>query len=143
MVELPAKVDAAIRRQAREAWPKETIGFLLGRRAGTLYEVEDLWVPPDIQACRTSVTLIDWHPAAAAYIAENDELEVLGAWHSHPRPWKSWKGWRQENTPSAGDHKLGWEGLCGICAVIEKKNGGLETRLDWFPPSPPVEVIVK
>lgn len=141
-VEIPGKLSRSIRLQAKGAWPRETIGFLLGRRAGTLYEVEDLWTPPGISSSKVNVDLTPWHPAAAAEIAQNDELELLGAWHSHPRPWELWRGMVAENTPSTGDQRLGWEGICGICAVIEPFAGPLTTRLDFYAPNPPVSVKI-
>lgn len=141
-VEIPRKVSSSIRLQAKFAYPRETIGFLLGRRAGTLYEIEDLWTPPQVVSSRVTVDLTPWHPAAAHEAAQEEGLEVLGAWHSHPRPWELWRGMMSENTPSTGDQRLGWEGICGICAVVEPFAGPLKTRLDFYAPNPPVSVKI-
>ncbi len=142
-IEIPRAVKAKFRRKAREAFPKETYAYLFGRRAGGLYIVEDLWVPPDVEKhCTKSFVFIQEHWEVAAYEEAKEEgLEVIGDIHSHPQAFKIWNGSEAENVPSIGDHREGWSGICGICLVSEKHDGKLRTKVDFYSPCLPAEVV--
>lgn len=54
------------KKEAREAFPKETFAYLLGRDAGTIVEIEELFIPLDADewCTETGVEISDeWLPA--------------------------------------------------------------------------------
>lgn len=138
---VPPGVRAEIKRRCRAAFPNETVMFLLGQHEGARYEVEEVWVPPGVLRATPSEVWIDdkWFSEAAG-VAEEDDMVLLGAVHSHPYRYKDSRPPFSENTPSQQDFKLGWQGICGICMVREGKTGALRSRVDFFGPAPPVVV---
>lgn len=81
---LPADHAGELLRLAREAFPREACGLLLGELDGDLARVREL-VPAANLEPRPGRFLVD--PAAqlvAERRAEEARLRVLGAWHSHP-----------------------------------------------------------
>jgi hypothetical protein len=141
-VEYGRRMLAKFRAAARDAFPRETFAYLLGHALGDLYVIEDLWFPPDVaEHCTTAaVNVQDSWLIDAREHARDEDLQVIGDIHSHPRMFRHWRGFSREVTPSAGDHASGWGlGLCGICAVIQEIDGGLKTRLKFYAPILPVE----
>lgn len=143
-IEYSSKLIRKFQAAARAAYPRETFAYLLGHALGDLYVIEDIWIPPDVgnHTTRVAVFIQDSWLTDAAEFAKEEELSVIGDIHSHPRPFKVWRGQLSEVTPSAGDHATGWgNGICGICVVTELKSGKLRTRVKFYPPVYRVEEI--
>ena len=79
---LPRLVEAAIVAHARQAAPHECCGLLIGR----LHEVVESWPASNIAADRTRQYRVDPRDHFAAIRdARRRALDVIGAYHSHPR----------------------------------------------------------
>lgn len=135
-LKLPRKLEQRIKRQAREAFPKETIGYLLGHDAGTNVEVVDVWTPADIaKHCGTGHIYIQ--PAWAFDLIEyafDEGLEILGTWHSHPWQAKDLANYSPSAEPSETDLGYGSNLIQGICLVTEGPSGRLRSRLRFYGP---------
>lgn len=77
---------ARIESSARDAYPREACGFLLGRRAGDQVEVVEVRAARNLVAAEAPRRfLVD----PVDHLAAEDEaralgLELVGVWHSHP-----------------------------------------------------------
>jgi len=145
-VEYPREVIGRFRAAARKAFPYETFAYLLGHALGTVYMVEDIWIPPDVaaHATKSSVTVPHSWLLEAREAAKDEDLRVIGDIHSHPRTFRQWGGMVREVTPSAGDHAQGWpDGICGICVVTQQVNGQLTTRVKFYGPIHAVREVPK
>jgi hypothetical protein len=143
---LPRLLEAQIKRQAKLAFPNETMAYLLGVDAGTNVEVCRLWVPPDVSDSGTpdQISLLDhWRPAAEEK-AEELELAVLGTFHSHPYPLTPLGKTRchmlEDPTPSSADFLNSAElgPLIGICVIAETRSHELRSTLKIWGPQIPV-----
>ena len=79
---LPAPVEAAIVAHARRASPQECCGLLLGRDQDVAGAVATRNAAADA-ARRYLVDPVEYFQVIRA--ARRDRLEVIGAYHSHPR----------------------------------------------------------
>lgn len=144
---LPIKVEVSRRlldrfkRAAKAAFPCETFAYLIGQNAGSLQIVEDLYFPEGVERnCTTNAVWSEEHwLAEATTYARDEDAAVIGDIHSHPRTFARWGGQLSECTPSAGDHAIGWHGLCGICVVSEQQDGRLKAAARFYGPSPQIE----
>jgi proteasome lid subunit RPN8/RPN11 len=109
-VRLAPSALAAMRREARRAYPHEACGALLGPHAG---EVSDALPLANIEAerprTRFSVAPEDYLDAETA--AEARGLRLLGFWHSHPD---------HPARPSATDREHAWPGLLTVVVAVER-----------------------
>lgn len=140
-VTVPRRVLDSFRRLAKEKFPRETLAYLLGHRAGESYEVTGLWVPENIDAHVTKQYVFiqsSWQVDAHCH-AEDEDVNVIGDIHSHPLPYPAYGGhFNGEPVPSIIDLKGGWPGLAAICAVCEQPDKKLLTRTLFYGPSTPV-----
>ncbi len=102
VVRLPAAVADAIVHEALSGLPLECCGLLVGQGADVRYHVPTR----NADASATRYTIAADEHFAAIRAARRDGLEVIGAYHSHPR---------HDATPSATD-KL--EGVSDFIYVI-------------------------
>lgn len=132
------------KKEAREAFPKETFAYLLGRDAGTLVEIEELFTPMDVDewCTETSVDISDeWLPAARKHAREHG-LAVVGDIHSHPFRYGEIGKLKPECAPSEQDIDGGMPWIAGICQVQQRRGGSLITKLRfWGPMFPVVEQL--
>lgn len=86
-MQITREAEAAIRRHGEEAYPEECCGFLLGRVAGTENEVHTLVRAenraPDERRTRRYAIPPETY-LAAERAAEEQDMEVVGFYHSHP-----------------------------------------------------------
>lgn len=142
-LKVPTAIQTRIKRLAREAFPKETMAYVIGVTTVCGAEVTDLWVPEDVAAhCTpTSVTVPAlWSYEAHEYAREQD-AEVLGDVHSHPTPVAITSRIRVSAELSEGDLDTRCMGIAGVCLVLEGPTGRLRTRLRWWGPSVPVDAV--
>jgi proteasome lid subunit RPN8/RPN11 len=81
-VTLAARAEAAIVQHARAAAPEECCGLLLGRRLDIVEAVAARNTSPQ-PLIRYTVEPRDYF--AAIRLARSRNLEIIGAYHSHPR----------------------------------------------------------
>jgi proteasome lid subunit RPN8/RPN11 len=127
--------------EARVAFPRETFAYLLGRDAGTIVEIEELFTPMDVDewCTETGVDISDdWLPAAKKHAREHG-LKVVGDIHSHPFRYGEIGKLKPECTPSEEDIDNGMPWIVGICQVNQAKTGRLTTRVRFWGPMFPVE----
>lgn len=141
-IEAKKKALARFKSAARNAYPKETLAYLIGEKLGDLILIEDVYFPEkvDLASTNNAVYYQNWWPEEALEYARDHDLEVVGDIHTHPRKFKKWKGLCSEVTPSEGDYIDGWEGICGICIVTQLKNGSLRTKVAFYGPTAKVEL---
>lgn len=142
----PVRVKASARAldgfvsDAKQIYPKEVWGAVFGRRqetpSGLLVEVEEVWVPDNI-ADFTTPTAVYWDPEWWALMEEHADdsgLDLVGDIHSHPNHF-------EDLSPSEIDLKGSrWRALMGIVGV-RRRGRGLQTRVQWWGPTAPVETI--
>lgn len=69
-----------------DAGAEEACGLLVGQRRGSTLEVGSVARVPNLALDRRATFLVDpGAQVAAEDAARRDGLEVLGAWHTHPR----------------------------------------------------------
>ncbi len=147
------RIVEEIKRAAREMFPRETWGYLLGRRAGNTFEVEELFVPDGDELDRAAKTTrinigAHWELEAMEYAKENG-LQIVGTVHSHPWTVRELKLYRQViGTPDRSQSESDFETyparlwVYGVCRVLQEKGGRLRSSVRFWGPMIPVEVRV-
>lgn len=149
MLVLPLRVHKRavekFKRAAKESFPKENFGFLLGQ-ANKDFEISHIWIPEDIGKFTTKDTIFlqdTWVPQVLEY-CEDHELTPLGSIHSHPYSYTelTLKGGRvitPDHATSEADALVGLTTkLHGVCRVLESKNGRLTATVRFWGPEVPV-----
>ena len=135
---VPAKVVQEFKQQSKRAFPKETFAYLLGRDAGTIVEVEELFVPLDVEerCSKFGVEIgADWI-ADARKEASAHGLRVVGDIHSHP--FVRLETLKPGCAPSECDIDHGMTQIHGICQVRKCKTGKLIANVRFWGPCIPV-----
>jgi len=104
----------AVRASARNAYPHEGCGALIGPRSGPVTETVPL--PnreTDRPRVRFTVSPRDYLEVEGA--ADARGLELLGFWHSHPD---------HPARPSETDRRYAWEGLYTVVIAVAKGEPG-------------------
>lgn len=125
---------------AKECFPKEAFCYLLGTDIGDTVEIEDMFVPNDLDEWTTPVeTLLSptWLPAARKKAREHG-LVVVGDLHSHPYLKHETVFCKPEPVPSKTDFECGLSQITGICAVWETKSNKLLSTIKFYGPMFPV-----
>ena len=143
-IEVPRRIVDRLKREAKKAFPKETLCYFIGQDAGDQIAIEDLWFPEDVSEFATTGSVIFqevWAIDAREYAKEN-EASVVGYAHSHPYRFTDEAPPGGGITPSEGDFRWGWGGISAICAIRESGGGKLTARVRWYPPAHPVEAKI-
>lgn len=111
---------AAIRAEAKRAYPSEGCGALLGQAEGDIREAVPL---PNVE---TDKPRVRFSVSPQDYLAMEDEadargLRLLGFWHSHPD---------HPARPSETDRRFAWEGLLTLVIAVENGAPGALTAWD-------------
>ena len=143
-VEVPRRIINEFKAAAKEAFPRETFAYLLGRDAGTVVEIEELFFPMDVDEwCSENGVMIsdEWLPAARSEGAHHG-LVVVGDIHSHPFRHKELGKVIPGCVPSEIDLEGGSPHISGICAVRELRTGRkISSVRFWGPHFPVIEEI--
>lgn len=141
-IEIRKKAVAKFKKAAKEAFPKETLAYLIGEAVADLVMIEDVYFPEKVNESATDsyVHYQSWWPQEAYQHARDNDYEVLGDIHTHPMKYNEHYPWENEPIPSEGDLKTGWNGIRGICAVTETKAKRLVARIRFYGPIRKVEV---
>lgn len=144
-LEVRRSVVIDFKRLAKEVFPLEAFAYLLGRDAGDLIEIEDLFIPNDLVdwVTPTSVSISDlWLPAAKKQAKEGG-LKVVGDIHSHAYKHYELGKMKPGCVPSAIDMEEGMQTVTGICDVLEGKTGKLRSDIRFWGPMFPVRTWIK
>lgn len=146
---VPKKINRAFIERARAAFPKETLGYLLGRTDENMtLQVEEIYFPENIDK-HTSTGGVDvqhrWFQAARKRARQIKGI-ILGDIHSHPYTTHELLVRRlsPDCSPSECDLERYKVGLVqGICLMRESKNGNIRIRTKYWGPVVPVAEVVK
>ena len=72
-------IDHAIKQQ-----PSESCAMLLGKRVGNNWNVKEVFLTQNIDDSQTNFTISPEELLKGYQIAEKNQLEVVGVFHSHP-----------------------------------------------------------
>ena len=123
MIVLPAAARAALLAHCEAERPREACGLLLGRREAGRLVIVELGAARNAEPERPE-TRFELHPAdlvAGEARARAQGLELLGAWHSHPRG---------EALPSETDRRAG---AAGWLQLIVGLGGEAPVLRAWRP----------
>lgn len=140
---VPDKIIQQFKQQAKAAFPRETFAYLIGIDAGTSVEVEDLYVPDNVDDhCGYNFVTIQPHwEIEAMEHARDDGRDVLGDIHSHP--YTAMDGvTKPDRAQSEADMDCNATGLCGICTVVESRSGRLRASVRFWGPTTTVETVI-
>lgn len=144
MLSFPHRCYLALRRAAEQAYPEEACGILLGRREGSNEIVERLIACTNADPEPTRrYSIPPQELIAAQREARDEQLEILGFYHSHP-----------DHPAEASDTDLNeayWTGciylICGVeqgklmevSAVRLHVRKWTRVRIHFQPPDEPLE----
>jgi proteasome lid subunit RPN8/RPN11 len=102
---------ARIESWARERYPREACGLLIGRRCGARIEIVEVTEARNVVALRTHdrFELDPRDHLAAEELAAERGLEVVGVWHSHPD---------HPARPSETDRREAWDGWSHVIVAL-------------------------
>lgn len=137
-LEVKRSVINEFKRLSKEVFPREAFAYLLGRDAGTIVEIEDLFIPLNLLDFSTNLSItIDegWLPAAKRQAAELG-LSVVGDIHSHA--WTQHElammsPHRPDVQPSVKDLET-FHQISGICNVLQMSNGKFRSKIKFWGP---------
>jgi proteasome lid subunit RPN8/RPN11 len=146
---VPRKVTQDFLARARAAFPKETLGYLIGRADENMtLRVEEIFYPSDLEQHQRT-DQVDVMPRwfkEARRRAKQLKAIVLGDLHSHPYTSEEILVWKRspDCSPSEADFERSRPGLImGICLIKQSANGALRTRLKWWGPTVRVAEVVE
>jgi hypothetical protein len=145
---VPPAIERAFKRQAKKAFPKETLAFLLGTQAGDTIHVDGLFTPEDMaEHCTTEAIYIQPHWLMDALDeAEEQECVCVGWIHSHP--YQATAGtFLRDHSQSETDildagQMLGLpiSGICVVQEIGQNKKKHLRASMRFWGPSIAVEL---
>ena len=146
--EISKSLVSKIKKISKDAFPRETIVYLLGEIIYDHIFVHDLWIPDNVLDYCTHYSVNvkpEWQIEAIEY-AKDNELEVVGSCHSHPFTKEelsvfSVTGAHQSESDidSCG---LFWQQISGICLVKQSKSGRLSSSIRFWGPTIPLTVRI-
>lgn len=137
---VPQSITRQFVAQAKEAYPRETLAYLIGTQGeGLSMTAECLWVPPDLESrCKEDGINIQgsWFRGARRF-AKRSHMVVLGDIHSHPYPYSD--RLIVDCAPSEVDWDRARPGLIqGICRIKQRPDKRLTARVRYWGPILPV-----
>lgn len=146
---VPDRLSRAFNKKVRASFPKETLGYLIGRvdENGTA-RVDEIFFPKDVDE-KSTTGLVNvqgrWFREARSY-AKKAKAIVLGDIHSHPYTAEeimARKPIGPDCSPSECDLTRVKPGfISGIVLVMESPSGRLRVRTKyWGPVVPCTEVV--
>ena len=142
-VVIDKSVRAEILKAAKESFPSEYLGFLIGHdgadeKKAYVFDVHHSDYSSELNAISEGsyyAALAD----ARAYAREVSGM-VIGDVHSHPYQYDG-NACSMECAPSETDMQMGMDGVMAICVVRQNKNKSLSTRLKFYPPFKAIEEV--
>jgi proteasome lid subunit RPN8/RPN11 len=122
MLTVPPQVRRQLAQVAREGYPNETCGVLVGQRSDRAAVVERMVPARNLNVERAAVSY-ELDPAdfvRADLQARDDSLEIVGIWHSHPD---------HPAEPSETDRRAAWEGWSYL--ILSVTATGVDEWRSW------------
>ena len=154
MLILPLKVHrssmAKFKRRAKDVFPLEAWGYLLGMNGTEALEIVDIWIPEDLEkyAKKDKVDPPSHWPIQALEYCEEHDLTPLGSIHSHPYMYDELhhNGKRicvnPDHATSEADSLSGiTTQVHAICRILQSKSGRLTATIKFWGPEIPVKEI--
>jgi proteasome lid subunit RPN8/RPN11 len=121
-VRLPQRLRSRLEAWAREGYPEESCGLLLGRHDGELVRVERVTRARNLNTARArdryELDPRDW--LATDERARAAGLEIVGVWHTHPD---------HPARPSETDRAQAWEAWSYL--ILSVGRGGVADLRSW------------
>ncbi len=152
VVRCPRRLVEQFKRAAKAVFPLEKYALLIGTdiRSGPrrIITVTGIYFPEGADNfCKAGIVKVqgEWIAAAAAHARESG-AELVGDIHSHPWTYREWSA--IDGVPgrqrSESDHdSMVWDKISAICRVYETSTGRLRASVRFWPPTAPVETILK
>lgn len=141
-LKIKKSVTQDFKKLAKSLYPKELFAVLLGHDCGTLIEIEDLYVPENIDRHTTKFGF-EIKPEWWFYAhekAKEEDLKIVGDIHSHCfDEFESAGRVKLEPTPSEVDINYGLMHISGICLITRGPTGRLRSRIRMW--GPQVQVL--
>lgn len=136
-VRVKRRLLESFKRQAREAYPRETFAFLLGHEEADLVEIVELYELPEWKkfCTRDRVKIQPGWLIEAQEHASDAGLVVVGDIHSHPECCS------HEQSEADFDYAPGWNKIAGICRV-SVAGERLRSSIRFWGPMIPVKAEV-
>lgn len=146
---VPPKISAEFVRRAKVAFPRETLGYFIGRTDENMtLKVEEIFYPSDLEE-KQKTDQVDvpyrWFKEARRR-AKQIKATVLGDIHSHPYTATELLVWKRQPdcSPSEGDLDRSRLGLVqAICLIKETKTGQLRVSTRYWGPMVPIAEVVE
>jgi len=152
VVKCPRRLVEQFKRAAKAVFPLEKYALLIGTdvKSGPrrIITVTEIHFPEGADSfCRPGVVKVqgEWIATAADHARESG-TELVGDIHSHPWTYREWSA--IDGVPgrqrSESDHdSMVWDKIAGICRVYETSTGRLRASVRFWPPTAPLETILK
>lgn len=122
VLELNAALQQRLHGWAREGYPQERCGLLLGHAGDGVVRVEDVMHSRNANAERAhdryEIDPEDFVHADAR--AREQQLEIVGIWHTHPD---------HPACPSATDREQAWDGWSYL--ILSVNRAGVQALRSW------------
>ena len=113
---------SAVRGHARQVWPEECCGLLLGRSAGSSVIVSEVRPSQNLSHARRSRYMIDSDAMVHAVLAgRRGGADLVGFYHSHPE---------SGTAPSSIDRREAWSGM--VYLIVGLAGGQGVSFGAWF-----------
>jgi proteasome lid subunit RPN8/RPN11 len=143
-LQVEPKVIRQFKRQARAAFPRETLAYLFGHQYPDRTIVTELWTPNGLVALanNNTIQMVEHAEYEAEEHAKEIGLELLGDVHTHPWTKDQLSDLHRLGT-SSGTHpsESDWDRIgpgrrwiTGICLINECENGRLICRIRFWGP---------
>jgi proteasome lid subunit RPN8/RPN11 len=108
---LPAQLRTRLRNWAREGYPQESCGLMVGRQNGERVQVHEVVRARNLNFARAHdrYELDPEDYLATERMARGAGLEIVGVWHSHPD---------HPAQPSETDRAAAWQGWSYLIASV-------------------------
>lgn len=146
---VPPKISAEFVRRAKEAFPKETLGYFIGRTDENMtIKVEEIYYPLDVDAMAQTDKVDVPHRwfREARRRAKQLKASVLGDIHSHPYTSTELLVWKRQPdcSPSESDWDRARLGLVqAVCLIQEGSTGKLRAKTRYWGPLVPLAEVVE
>lgn len=149
-LKIHTKIVAKFKRKAKEIFPLESWGYLMGNTQDSCLEITHIWIPEDLEqyAKKDKVNPPPHWPILALEYCEEHDLTPLGSIHSHPYMYNELhhEGKRicvnPDHATSEADSLSGiTTQVHAICRILQSRSGRLTATIKFWGPEIPVKEL--